>query len=50
MITRPQPNLVRLPPTGGKLNGTNQSIVTTRPAIRSSNTRKVPFRVANPGL
>ncbi len=34
------PNLVRLPPTGGQLNGQNQPIVTTKPAIRVPNTRK----------
>ncbi len=35
-----QPDTNRQPPTGGKLNGQNQPIAVTRPAIRSSNNRK----------
>lgn len=31
---------VRMPPSGGQLNGQNQPIVTTKPAIRATNTRK----------
>lgn len=35
-----RPTTTRMPITGGKLNGGNQPIVTTQPAIRSGNTRK----------
>lgn len=31
---------IRQLPTGGKLNGSNQPVVTTAPAIRVNNTRK----------
>lgn len=40
MNTNPKPNLVRMPPSGGQLNGQNQPVVTTAPGIRGTNTRK----------
>ncbi len=40
MELTPKSNLTRQPYTGGKLNGQNQPIVTTKPAIRVINTRK----------
>lgn len=42
-----EPNtLVRMPPSGGKLNGNGKPVVTTRPAIRTTSTRKPSVRVA----
>jgi len=34
------PLTTRMPPTGGKLNGQNQPISTTQPAITAKNGRK----------